>query len=349
LIATTAVCATLSSPAWGSLSDRYGRKRVLLGSQLFSFAGYLMLALAGGVPLLFLSRIIEGFGGGNLGVANSYVSDVTTDEQRPRALAYGTAAFGAGFVAGPILSGALAHFGFTVPFVCAAALQAINFFVTATLLPESRRRLRPPFAWRELGAAFARPGIGAILTQRFLYIFAFTYFFTTFSIFLSHVLRAGPEASSALLGVAGAVGAATQIFAVGPLIDRFGLRNASLAALASGIFAYALLGIVSSVALFVVALIFWAFSGSVLRPAIDARIVQLAPEAERGTMLGFGDSLDNFAMIFAPTVGAAIIGAAPHLAGVVPAAALAVSFALTLREPEPQNRAASSQPRSRDP
>jgi MFS family permease len=135
-----------------------------------------------------------------------------------------------------------------------------------------------------------------------------------------------------MLGVAGAVGAATQIFAVGPLIDRLGLRNASLAALASGVFAYALLGFAVTFALFVTAIVFWAFSGSVLRPAIDARIVKLAPEGERGTMLGFGDSLDNFAMIFAPTLGAAAIGASPRLVGVLPAAALGLSFVLTLRE-----------------
>jgi DHA1 family tetracycline resistance protein-like MFS transporter len=332
LIATTAVCATLSSPVWGSLSDRYGRKRVLLGSQLFSLGGYLLLAFAGAVPWLFLSRAIEGLGGGNLGVANSYISDVTTEQSRPRALAYATAAFGAGFIAGPILGGALAHFGFTVPFVCAAGLQALNFVVTATLLPESRQELRAAFRWRDLSSALARPDIGRILTQRFLYIFAFTYFFTTFSIFLSDVLHAGPEASSALLGIAGAVGAATQIFAVGPLIDRFGLRRASLAALAAGILAYALLGFVDSFALFTVAIVFWAFSGSLLRPAIDARIVQLAPEDERGTMLGLGDSLDNLALIFAPVIGAAIIGAAPRLVGILPAISLGSAFVLTLRE-----------------
>jgi DHA1 family tetracycline resistance protein-like MFS transporter len=332
LIATTAVCATLSSPVWGSLSDRYGRKRVLLGSQLFSLGGYLLLAFAGGLPWLFLSRIIEGCGGGNLGVATSYISDVTTDQSRPRALAYGTAAFGAGFIVGPIVGGALAHFGFTVPFLFAAGMQALNFALTATLLPESRQKRRATFDWRELRAALARPGIGRILTQRFLYIFAFTYFFTTFSLFLNAVLRAGPAVSSALLGVAGAVGAATQVFAVGPLIDRVGLRIASLAALAAGMLAYALLGFVDSIALFTVVIVFWAFSGSVLRPAIDARIVQLAPEDERGTMLGLGDSLDNFALIVAPVIGAAIIGAAPRLIGVLPALVLGFAFALTLRD-----------------
>jgi predicted MFS family arabinose efflux permease len=330
LIATTAVCATLSSPLWGALSDRVGRKRALLGSQVCSLTGYLLIALAHGLPLLFASRVIEGFGGGNLGVANSYISDVTTDAQRPRALAYGTAAFGAGFIVGPILGGALAHFGFTIPFAFAASLQALNVVLTATLLPDSTGRARAAFQWRDVRAALRRPGIASILVQRFLYIFAFTYLFTTFSIFLSDVLHAGPETASWLLGVAGGVGAVVQIFGVGPLIERFGLRDVSLGAFAIGCLAYALLGFADTLALFVLTIVLWAVSGSVLRPAIDARIVRIAPARERGTMLGLGDALDNLALIFAPAIGAAVIGASPRLSGILPALALAAGFVLTL-------------------
>jgi MFS transporter, DHA1 family, tetracycline resistance protein len=109
LITTSALCATLSSPLWGRLSDVAGRKRALLGSQAASFGGYLVLAFAGNLEVLFLSRIIEGLGGGSLGVATAYISDVTSEELRPQALAYASAAFGAGFIAGPVLGGALAH------------------------------------------------------------------------------------------------------------------------------------------------------------------------------------------------------------------------------------------------
>ena len=326
------MCATVASPFWGRLSDRYGRKRALLGSQVASFVGFLLLASAGSLPLVFLSRIIEGLGGGNLGVANSYIADVTTEEQRPGALAYGTAAFGAGFVIGPVISGGLAHFGFTVPFVFAAVLQGANLLLTARLLPESHRPQSTTLRWSQLRETVATPAVRSVLVRRFLYIFAFTYFFTTFSLFLSDVLRAGPEASSLLLGVAGVVGALTQIVLVDRLVRRFGLHRVALAAFASGIVAYAILGAVTTVALFVVAIVFWAFSGSILRPAIDARIAQLAPADERGTLLSLGDSLDNFSMIFAPTLGAAVVGAAPRLIGIIPALALAAGLALTARD-----------------
>jgi MFS family permease len=333
LVATTAVCATLASPLWGALSDRFGRKRALLGSQCTSFVAYLLIAFAGGIPMLFLSRAIEGLGGGNLGIANAYVADVTTAEQRPQALAYATAAFGAGFLVGPILSGSLARFGFAVPFFAAAALQVVNALLTLALLPESHApapSARVGFA--EVRAIAREPGIANVLWRRFLYIFAFTSFFTTFSLYVNARFGSDAATASALLALAGGVGALTQIFFVGPLAKRYGIRATAIGAFALGIVAYALLGIVNGIAAFVVTIALWALSGSLLRPVLDARIAELAPASSRGVVLGFGDSLDNFSLVFAPTIGAAIVGIAPRLAGVVPACALAAGAWLTARD-----------------
>ena len=335
LVTTTALCATIASPLWGAVSDRFGRKRALVGSQAASFVAYMLVAVAGGLPSLFLSRAIEGLGGGNLGIANAYVADVTTAEQRPRALAYATAAFGAGFIVGPIVSGALAHFGFAIPFAFAAALQLLNMALTATLLPESHAPTVASFDWAAVRDVARAPGIANVLWRRLLYIFAFTSFFTTFSLFLSARFGLGPGASSALLGVAGAVGAFTQIVLVGPLAKRFGSRRVLLGAFGIGAVAYASLGFANGIATFVATIAFWALSGSLLRPMLDARIADLAPAERRGTVLGFGDSLDNFSLIFAPTIGAAIVGIAPRLAGVLPAAALSIGALLTVRDRAP--------------
>jgi MFS family permease len=333
LVTTTAVCATLASPVWGAISDRFGRKRALLGSQCASFVAYLAIAFAGGIPLLFLSRAIEGLGGGNLGIANAYVADVTTAEQRPQALAFATAAFGAGFIVGPILSGALARFGFAVPFFTAAALQIVNAILTLALLPESHARTaKPRVGFAEVREIAREPGIANALWRRFLYIFAFTSFFTTFSLYVNARFGSGAGTASALFAVAGGVGAMTQIFFARPLATRYGIRNTALGAFALGIVAYALLGIVNGIAAFVGTIVLWALSGSLLRPMLDARIAELAPASSRGIVLGFGDSLDNLSLVLAPTIGAAIVGIAPRLAGVVPACALAVGAWLTTRD-----------------
>ena len=330
LITTTAACATLASPFWGALSDRFGRKAALLGSQLCSFAGYLLLALAGTIGVMFVSRAIEGLGGGNIGVAQSYVSDVTTEEQRPRAFAYGTIAFGLGFVVGPIVSGLLVHFGLAVPFFVAAGLQVLNLILTATLLPESHAATSSATNRPRLLAAVKQPGVARLLVQQFLYIFAFTYLFTTLSLYLAHVFNAGPALASALLGVAGGTGALAEVFLVAPLVRRFGAAGTARGAFALGVVAYALIAGAGNLYFFTGVLVLWALSGAILRPALTTQLSGAAPEDRRGAVLGFGDSLNNLAMIFSPAIGSAIVGYNARLSGILPALSLAAGFALSL-------------------
>jgi len=338
LLTTTAVCATLSSPLWGLLSDRFGRKRALLGSQICSFAGYLLLALSGNLTLIFVSRAIEGFGGGNLGIAQSYVADVTSEEQRPLAFAYGAAAFGGGFIVGPILGGGLAHFGLPVCFFFAAGLQALNVVLTLTLLPESHQKQTATNVG-QLTTMLKDPMLGSLMLRTFLYIFAYTYLFTTLSLYLSHLDNAGPEQSSIVLAFAGLVGALVTIFGVDRLVSRFGLERLIAAAFAAGALAYAALGAVRNIIELVPVLFAWAASGAVLRPTLNALLARFAPEEERGLVLGFSDALGNFALIFAPAVGGAIVGWNYRFSGVVPALALAAGFAIGARGTQPQPRA----------
>ena len=170
-----------------------------------------------------------------------------------------------------------------------------------------------------------------MLAREFLYIFAFTYFFTIFSLYLARVLGEGPAATSFLLGIAGVVGAVVQVAGVAPLVHRFGTTRVALGAFGTGIVAYAMLGLVHELTTFIVAIVIWAASGSLLRPVLAACLTDVAPERERGMLLGFSGSLDNFALIFAPAIGSAIVGAAPQLTGIVPAVALAAGFWLTTK------------------
>ncbi|MGP6158548.1 MAG: MFS transporter [Vulcanimicrobiaceae bacterium] len=332
LLTTTALFATVSSPLWGALSDRLGRKRALIGSQLLSCAGYVLLALAPGLALLFFSRAVEGLGGGNVGVAQSYISDVTDEEQRPRAFAYSSAAFGAGFIFGPILSGSLVHFGYAVPFFIAAAVQLLNAVLTYTLLPESHAPSQSSYGWRDLSSVFAMRSLRSLLSRQFFFIFAFTYLFSTFSLYISHVLGGGPELSSLLLGVAGGTGALMMVFGVGPLVARFGQNRVTTGAFLVGALSYASIALAHRLLAVGAVLVLWALSGSVLRPVLSAQISDEAPEAERGLVLGFSDALNNLAMIVTPLLGAAIVGFNAALSGVLPALALAGGFVLGLSD-----------------
>jgi len=334
LISVTAVCATISSPFWGYLSDRIGRKNVLISSQGFTLGGYLLIALAGNIPVLFVSRIVAGLGGGNLGVAQSYIVDVVREDQRERALAWGTAAFGLGFVVGPVLSGLLLKFGLSAPFWAAAALETINVVFTLFFLPKSPLLARDETARERPGwlHEFTRQPMLGLMIRQFLYIFSFTYFFTIFGLYLDRQLHVDATGAGFLLGVAGAVGAAMLIFGVDRLSERFGAVALTQAAFLVAFVAYVLVGFVTSLGLFAIVLVLWSASGSALRPTLSKLIADAAPKARRGAVLGLADSLSNFSMIFAPALASTIVGVNPRLSGILPALCVAGGFAVGARE-----------------
>ncbi|HEX2189860.1 MAG TPA: MFS transporter, partial [Longimicrobiaceae bacterium] len=137
LVAVYSLMQLVFAPWWGSLSDRVGRRPVLLVGLFGSAASYLLFGLAGSLAALFAGRALAGIMGANVGVAQAYIADVTPPEERAKGMGLIGAAFGLGFIFGPALGGTLAHFGHAVPFLGAAALAAVNGCLGLALLPES--------------------------------------------------------------------------------------------------------------------------------------------------------------------------------------------------------------------
>jgi len=135
----------IASPILGRLSDRYGRKKLLIISQLGSAIGYLILGLAGSLPLLFLSRIIDGITGGNISIAQAYIADVTTKENRAKGMGMIGAAFGLGFIFGPAIGGFLSKFSFSTPAYFATAISLLSVFATIFFLQETVDEKKPWF------------------------------------------------------------------------------------------------------------------------------------------------------------------------------------------------------------
>lgn len=331
LVTTMALASTISAPLWGAMSDRFGRKRIVMISQLFSLVGYVMLALATSLRLIFISRAVSGLGGGSLGVAQSYIADVTSPEKRDQAYAIFGVFFGVGFVIGPILGGLLVRFGFHVPFLTAAGLEVLNIVFTALYLPTSglrtvRRR------WSETWHAIRLPRVRSLFARQFLFIFSVTYFFTIFALYLKHVLDYGPTEVSWLLACAGFVGGAVQLAAIGPLTGRFGNRIVACGGLFCSIVAYALLAFVTGVGSFVLVLVLWALGAALVSPTLIAMLSEAAPAQERGAVMGFNDSVNNTALIVAPALGASVSTLNPRLVGIAPAVAVAAALWLGLQE-----------------
>ncbi len=198
LVSVYSLMQLLFAPVLGRLSDRYGRRPVLLLSLAGSAAGYLLFAFAHSLPLLFLARVIDGVSGGNIATAQAYVADVTRPEERARGMGLIGAAFGLGFVLGPALGGFLGAWGGNLAIgLFAAGLATLNLVLTALFLPESRQPGSPSTAssrtLRGAAVAMRMPVVGRCLVLALLFTTAFAQMEGTFSVYLlSRFLSSGP-------------------------------------------------------------------------------------------------------------------------------------------------------------
>jgi DHA1 family tetracycline resistance protein-like MFS transporter len=207
-----ALAQVIAAPLIGRFSDRYGRRPLLLLGTFAGFACFLMLGLARSLALVFASRIINGLLGGNISLAQAYITDVTDEKSRARSLGIIGAAFGIGFVIGPALGGLLSGFGYGVPALVAAGLSLVNFVWIAAALPESlsaeRRSAfamnpRPPITARALFEALRKPRVGPLLHTQLFYALAFGVFTASFSLYALERLGLAARFSEQKLIVAG--------------------------------------------------------------------------------------------------------------------------------------------------
>jgi MFS transporter, DHA1 family, tetracycline resistance protein len=198
LLSVYSLMQLIFAPVLGRLSDRYGRRPVLLISLAGSMSGYLLFAFAGSLPLLFLARIIDGMSGGNIATAQAYVADVTRPEERARGMGLIGAAFGLGFVLGPALGGFLGAWGGNLAIgLFAAGLAALNLVFTFFFLPESRQPGSAATAstrtMKGAAQALRLPVVGRCLALILLFTTAFAQMEGTFSVYLlSRFLSSGP-------------------------------------------------------------------------------------------------------------------------------------------------------------
>jgi len=240
LLAIYAVCQLIAGPPLGKLSDRFGRKPVLLISQVGTFIGFLMLASATTLWVAFISRMIDGLTAGNLTVAQAYISDVTKPKDRAKSFAVIGIAFGIGFLIGPAATALIAaRFGDHYAIFAAAGLSALSILATTVLLPAHpvRPALEPgedagPAApggerlgltdWGTYGQYFKRPGLAPILWQFFCFAVAFALYTGGFALFAAHRLGYGTTDVARLMAYAGFLGVILQGGLIGRLVKMFG-------------------------------------------------------------------------------------------------------------------------------
>lgn len=329
LVSVYALCSLISTPIIGKLSDRYGRKPLLLVSQAGTCGGFLLIGSAHALWMVFLGRILDGITAGNLSLAQAYISDHTAPENRAKSFGVIGIAFGVGFMAGPGLGGYLDRFqdiaGIHPAFLAAAALSGLSVLATATLLsretppqdaPGDGPGGRRPSAFdiATYTEYFRRPELRALYVQFVLFSFAFSAFMSGFALFAERrFTRHGHPWTAAEVGYlfmfSGLLGIILQGGILGRLVKRFGEYKLTIAGFASGMLAYLLVGLApaDNIPYLLAVTVISAFTNGVLRPVITARITKAVGRHEQGVALGISGSLSSLAMAFAPPSGGAML------------------------------------------
>src|SRR4051812_38585916 len=212
LFAVFSLCQLAAAPALGDLSDRYGRRPILIFSLLGTVVSFVMLAVAHSIAMLFAARIVDGLSGGNISTARAYVADITAPKDRARAYGLIGAAFGLGFIFGPALSGVLARVSYTAPIWAAAAITLVATAMAWLWLPETVHRAQAgtgnPF--RYLPLLLRRPLISRVLVIDFMYWCSFSMFQTTFALFAARRFGFDAPRTGYVFSAFGVLGAIIQ-------------------------------------------------------------------------------------------------------------------------------------------
>jgi MFS transporter, DHA1 family, tetracycline resistance protein len=326
LIASYSLCQFIAAPILGNLSDTWGRRPVLLYSQFGSFLGFILLGLAMHLPnplaWLFVGRMIDGLSGGNLTVAQAYISDIT--EPRDRAKVFGMiigVSFGLGFTIGPGLGAIISsHFGYDITAYLAALFSLSSIIATFRLLPETQHQ-RDEARPRGL-AMYTRVidylrivELRPLLAVFFFLSLLFTLYTTMFALFAKNQLGFDIKQAGYFLALVGLLGVIWQGGLIGPIVKRFGEhRSLMIGLVASAAGLYYIVAVDVWWKLIFVAILF-SFGHSVSRPSLTSLIAHSAPPNRRGGVFGAMTSIESLTRIIGPVLGGWIITTQPRWLG----------------------------------
>ena len=323
LVSTYAACQLVSGPILGGLSDRFGRKPLLLVSQLGTFVGFVVMARADVLWMMYLARVLDGATAGNLSIAQAYISDNSAPENRAKSFAVIGIAFGVGFFIGPFVTAQLATISLAAPVWAAAGLSLTSILCTTFLLPGGPPPGKPagdvgpggtrPSVFRPRAYAhyFSRPVLGGLLLQFLFFSLAFSTFTSGFALFAErrftwHGAPFTPREIGYLFAWAGFLGILLQ-GVLGRLVKRFGEPRLVAVGFVSMAVGYLALGFVRGVGELLVVTTISSFGNAVLRPALSSLVSQRAERHEQGAVLGLNQSLNSAAQIVAPALGGLLI------------------------------------------
>lgn len=298
------------NPILGKLSDRIGRRPVIIFSLLITGISYLIFSVADTFFILLMSRMFAGFGGSNIGVAQAYIADITTKDERAKGMGLIGAAFGLGFVFGPLIGGVLSEYGYWVVGLGSASFSFLAMLFAVFFLPESRKKVKSSevkskklFDLQYAKKIMSYPKVGLLIIIFFMIVFSMANIYGTFSLLGLRVYGFSDAQNGYLFGIIGIVGAIiqggvirylTKIF-TDELLVKIGifLMMLGLTLLPYGI----------SFAGAVVIVVILSIGTGILQPTILSMISKFTPEGEQGAILGINQSISAFARVLGPLWG----------------------------------------------
>jgi DHA1 family tetracycline resistance protein-like MFS transporter len=330
LTASYAAASLVGAPLMGRLSDRFGRRLILLLSVAGTFMGFLLLAFAEPIGhslaslaastainvfvlgVLFLSRSVDGLTGGNITVAQAYIADITDEKNRAKGLGLIGAAFGLGFIIGPAVGGLLSKFGYSVPALVAAGLSFLNLISIFFFLPESlseerrqamKTKKRTPITLKALGTALNRPKVGPLLHVRFIFALAFSMFQSIFSLYAAFKLHLSSQTTGYVLAYVGLLSVLVQGVGVGLITKRFRENAIIITSMWLMVIGLAGWAITPNLPVLLVIMLPLAMGGGMLNTVINSAISKSVTRAEIGGTLGISTSLESVSRVIAPSAG----------------------------------------------
>jgi MFS transporter, DHA1 family, tetracycline resistance protein len=328
LVSTYAIFQLIAGPILGQLSDRVGRRPVLLISQAGTLGGFILLAFSTHIWMLFLARMIDGATAGNLTIAQAYISDVTKPEDRAKSFAVIGIAFGLGFLVGPAISGYLALFGYQAPILAAAGLSFTTILCTFFLLPkrevihehnEAAKNDPGPggkrlslISWGQYRRYFRDPELARLLVQWLLFSFSFSTFVSGFALFAERRYQwnghpVGVREVGYIFAFNGFLGIIMQGGVVGRMVKWMGEQKVVRLGFFTAMLGYAAVGFTRTIGQLLWVNALSSAGGAGLRPALTSLVTQKAGKREQGVIIGLTQSLMSVAQITAPIISGVLI------------------------------------------
>jgi MFS transporter, DHA1 family, tetracycline resistance protein len=300
----------LFNPLFGGLSDKYGRRNIILYCLLLNASGYIIFAFTHSYLMLIASRVIAGIGGSSIGVAQAYIADVTTKEDRAKGMGLIGVAFGLGFVFGPIMGGILAHYSYMMTGFASAGFSFLAFSLSVFLLPESLKKdliqtgiKRKIFNIEGFKRILKNTPVLLVIIMFFILTFSVANIYGTFALLGVSVYHFSNIQIGTIYGVLGLVSAIVQ----GGLIGRLSKKYADNQLITAGSFLLAsgltLLPFGGNLAGLIVIIIILSLGTGMLQPILLSLISKVAPEQEQGIVLSVNQSFSAFARVLGPLWG----------------------------------------------